>query len=133
MTGKANEKRGFIRVPFNTTVEVSAGDWKIRADREIDISMSGLRLPANCGVDKPMPMPGTPCRASVHLDAADHPVLIEADARIVRAAPGYLAVEFIELDLDGYEHLRRLIISNADDAETAEQQFAEHWGIRRRP
>ncbi len=42
-----------------------------------------------------------------------------------------LAVEFTELDPDSYNHLRRLILSNAKDPEKAEQEFESHWGIRR--
>lgn len=131
MTGQHDERRGFIRVPFNTEVVISAGGWSLRAVSGIDISMSGLHLTGLDTRDSGKPLPGTSCRAGIHLQAAGHRALIEADGRIVRSGPGELAVEFIEMELDGYQHLRQLILNNADDPDRAEQQFSEHRGIRR--
>jgi hypothetical protein len=131
MTGQHDERRGFIRVPFNTEVVISVGNWSLRAVSGIDISMSGLHLTGLDTMDSGKPLPGTSCRASIRLQAAGHRALIEADGRIVRSVPGELAVEFIEIELDGYRHLRQLILNNADDPDRAEQQFNEHRGIRR--
>jgi hypothetical protein len=131
MTGQRDERRGFVRVPFNTEVVITAGDWSLRAGSGIDISMSGLHLSGLDRTDTGRPLPGTSCRASIHLQAAGHRALIEADGRIIRSGPGELAVEFIEIELDGYQHLRQLILNNTDDPDRAEKQFNEHRGIRR--
>jgi hypothetical protein len=133
MTGQHSERRGFVRVPFNTEVVITAGAWSLRAGSGIDISMSGLHLTGLDKKDAGRPLPGTSCRASIHLQAAGHRALIEADGRIIRSGPGELAVEFIEIELDGYQHLRQLILNNADDPDSAERQFNEHRGIRRAP
>jgi hypothetical protein len=50
---------------------------------------------------------------------------------VIRSAPGSLAVSFTELELDSYDHLRRLIMNNTDEPERAEREFLSHWGIRR--
>lgn len=131
MTGQHDERRGFVRVPFNTEVVLSAGDWSLRAGSGIDISMSGLHLTGLDRRDTGRPLPGTSCKASIHLQAAGHRALIEAEGRIIRSGPDELAVEFIEIELDGYRHLRELILNNADDPDRAEKQFSEHRGIRR--
>jgi hypothetical protein len=131
MTGQNDERRGFVRVPFNTEVVIIAGDWSLRATKGIDVSMSGLHLTGLDKTDAGKPLPGTSCKASIHLQAAGHRALIEADGRIIRSGPGELAVEFIEIELDGYQHLRQLILNNAEDPDRAEQQFNEHRGIRR--
>jgi len=131
MTGQHDERRGFVRVPFNTEVVITAGGWSLRAKSGIDVSMSGLHLTGLDLMDTGRPLPGTSVRASIHLQAAGHRELIEADGRIIRSGPGELAVEFIEIELDGYQHLRQLILNNTDDPDRAEQQFNEHRGIRR--
>jgi hypothetical protein len=131
MTEQHDERRGFVRVPFNTEVVITAGEWSLRATSGIDISMSGLHLSGLDRTDTTRPLPGTSARASIHLlQAAGHRVLIEADGRIIRSGTGELAVEFIEIELEGYQHLRQLILNNAEDPDQAEQQFNEHRGIR---
>jgi len=131
MTGHDDERRGFVRVPFNTEVVITAGNWSLRAKSGIDLSMSGLHLTGLDAADARRPLPGTAVRAGIHLQAAGHRALIEAEGRITRSGPGELAVEFIEIELDGYQHLRQLILNNTDDPDKAEKQFDEHRGIKR--
>ena len=119
------DKRSFIRIPFKTEAEVFVDKRVIRSDQGIDVSMKGLRL-----VTDELVEPGTLCRAVIRLQGEIPPVIIEASGTIVRSAPGSLAVEFIELDFDSYQHLRRLILLNADNPEKAEAEFIAHWGIR---
>ena len=131
MTGTHDERRGFVRVPFNTEVVIVANDWSLRAASGIDISMSGLHLTGLNVADAQKPLPGTSVRATIHLQAAGHRAIIEADGRIIRSGPGELAVEFIEIELEGYQHLRQLVLNNSRDPDLAEQQFEEHRGIKR--
>ncbi len=125
-----DERRDFVRVPFNTEVAITAGEWSLRTGTEIDLSMSGLHLAGLEKAVRDMPLPGTSCRASIILGGAGR-ARIEAAGRIIRSEPGELAVEFIEIDLDGYQHLRQLILNNSKDPERAEQQFDQHRGIKR--
>jgi hypothetical protein len=126
-----DERRGFVRVPFNTEVVLTAGGWSLRVINGIDICMSGIHL---TGLDRGgtgRPLPGTSYRASIYLQASGNRAVIEADGRIIRSEPEELAVEFIEIELDGFQHLRQLILNNTDDPDKAEKQFSEHRGIRR--
>jgi PilZ domain-containing protein len=127
MTPMEGEKREFIRVPFATEVEVQAGDRTIGSTSEIDISLNGLRL----STDRDVPPAGTPCWARIVLRAFEERVVIQAKGTVSRTGPGSLAIEFTELDLDSYHHLRQLILNNAADPERADREFAAHWGIRR--
>jgi hypothetical protein len=131
MTGHHDERRGFVRVPFNTEVKLTSGTWSLRATSGIDISMSGLHLTGLDQSDAGRPQAGDTVKADIRLQAAGHRALIEADGRIIRSGPGELAVEFIDIELEGYQHLRQLILNNADDPDKAEQQFNEHRGIKR--
>ncbi len=127
MVSQLTEKRGFSRVPFNTEVEVRAEGRSIRSQEGIDVSMSGIRLSTR----EAIPPAGAPCQVTIVLGESENPVIIGAKGKMVRSQEGSLAVEFIELDIDSYQHLQQLIVSNAEDHERAEQEFAAHWGIRK--
>jgi hypothetical protein len=129
MTDQAREKRGFIRVPFNTEVEIHIGDRTIRSGSGVNISMRGLRV----STEQEAPAAGAPCSAKIILKASKDRVSILAEGTIVRSEQGSVAMEFSGLDIDSYHHLRQLIINNAENAEQAEQEFIEHWGIRKPP
>ncbi len=129
MVSQLTEKRGFSRVPFNTEVEVRAEGRSIRSQEGINLSMSGIGLSTR----EAIPPAETPCQVTINLGGLEVPVIIKAKGKMVRSQEGSLAVEFIELDLDSYHHLQQLIVSNADDHERAEQEFAAHWGIRKPP
>jgi hypothetical protein len=127
MASGPNEKRGFIRVPFNTTVEVRVQDRVIQSQEGVNISMSGLRLSTR----EAIPPAGVPCQVTINLGGSENPIRIEAKGTTVRSHGGGLAVKFIDLDLDSYQHLRQLIVNNAGDPDRAEQEFGAHWGIRK--
>ena len=127
MPEQIGHQREFTRVLFKTNVGVFVGERVIWSDEGINISMRGLRL----STPDPAP-PGAQCRVVIRLTADENPAIIEARGKIVRAGTNSLAVEFTELDLNSYHHLRRLILLNTDDPEKAEQEFIAHWGIRPR-
>ncbi len=126
MIPQSVEKREFIRIPFKTEAEVFVDQKTIRSEREIDISMKGLRLATDERAEA-----GTLCRVVIRLNNGNHEAIIKAQGAIVRSERGSLAVEFSELDFDSYQHLRSLILLNAEDPEKAEEEFIAHWGIRR--
>ncbi len=127
MTGQATDRRGFVRIPFTTEVEIDAGGSRIHAEGEVNISMSGIRVPYAGSLP-----PAAACRLTITLNSSKDPVAIRAEGRILRSDAGSLAVEFTQLDPDSYGHLRQLILNNAADPERAEQEFDSHWGIRPR-
>ena len=126
MTDMTDERRGFIRVPFNTEIEVEGEGRTIRSREGVNISMSGIRLLTT----EKIPPAGSACQVKIMLEAAENRLPIEARGMVVRSEPGHLAVQFTELDLDGYHHLRQIILNNTDEPEKAEKEFSAHWGIR---
>jgi hypothetical protein len=126
MTAQQEERRGFVRVPFNTEVVIEGEGKTIQSREGINLSMSGIRILTSDSI----PPPGSPCQVKILLQAAESRLPIEARGMVVRSEPGFLAVQFTELDLDGYHHLRQIILNNTDEPEKAEREFATHWGIR---
>lgn len=122
------ERREFIRIPFNTEVEVKVGERVIRSNTGINVSVGGIHL----ALEGSAPPRGTFCRVSIILPGSGQGVIIEADGNVSRSEPGSLSIQFTGLDVDGYDHLRRLVLLNASEPDKAEQEFAAHWGIRPR-
>jgi hypothetical protein len=128
MASRPSERREFIRIPFAAEVQINAEGKAIRSKKGINISMGGLHLSA---VNAKL-TPGARCRVVILLNTVDHGPALEAEGKVIRSEPGSLAIEFTELDLDSYHHLRRLILLNTDEPDKAEQEFIAHWGIRPR-
>jgi len=126
MADQGDERRGFIRVPFNTEVAVEGEGKTIQSREGINVSMSGIRL----FTSESIPAPGSPCQVKILLQASESRLPIEARGIVARSEPGILAVQFTEIDLDGYHHLRQIILNNTDEPEKAEKEFSTHWGIR---
>lgn len=128
MANDPDERREFLRIPFHAAVEINARQFSYRAESDIDVSMSGVRL----SYGDPVPPAGSLCMVSLFLQPLDEQsIVIEAAGKIVRSDSGSIAVEFTGLDPDSFYHLRQLILNNAGDPEKAESQFDAHWGIRR--
>jgi hypothetical protein len=127
MDKHAREKRAFIRVPLRMNTSLRTRDRTIWSSSTLDISMSGLRIASS----EAPPPEGTPCEIEIVLAEKPSSVIIDAGGTIVRSEPGTLAVHFTEVDIDSYEHLRLLILNNAEDPDRAEQEVRAHWGIRR--
>lgn len=127
MVQSSNDRRGFVRVPFNTQALVVAGDKTVQSRDGIDISMSGIRIQCEGQADFRL---GAPCEVKVMLVAAEQAVTIEAKGTIVRSDTTCLGIRFDEIDLDSYHHLKQLILHNTTEPERAEQEFNAHWGIR---
>jgi hypothetical protein len=127
MAVKREEKREFLRVPFVTEAQIIVGDCAIRSTTGIDVSLSGLRL----STAETAPPVGAPCSVKIRLGGREQELVIEAQGAVIRTEPGHVAVRFSELDYDSYQHLRQLILLNSEDPERAEEEFSEHWGIRR--
>ncbi len=121
------DRREFIRVPFRTEVSVRTADRTLWSNSTLDISLNGVRI----ATTEAPPPEGAACEIEIVLSDADPAVLIEARGTIIRPEPGILAVHLTELDIESYDHLRRLILNNAEDPDRAEQEFNAHWGIRK--
>jgi len=126
MTKPANDKREFLRVPFRMGTTVRTGDRTIWSSSTLDISMNGIRV----AMTESVPPEGTICEVEIVLAEDPELMIIEARGSIVRSNPGTLAVHFSEVDIDSYEHLRKLILNNSEDPERAEKEFYAHLGIR---
>ena len=118
-------KRETTRVPVHFGATVQIGDTVIMVDRTSDISLKGLYVLADN-----LPTRGSECVVTLNLteDGGSH---IEVAGKIARINKDGFAVEFNEIDVDSYEHLKNLVMYNSTDADEVEKDFDSHLGLKR--
>ena len=117
-------RREFTRVPVHLRAEVTAEGRLHRDGTMEDVSLKGgfFRSAAP-------PAEGVPCDVRLHLEGT--PIVVHATGRVVRSGPAGCAIQFTEIiGLDSLEHLRHVILFNAQDIARVEQEFHQHLGLR---
>ena len=123
-----SKRRDFSRVPVAFAVTIEADDGQvIESTVSRDVSMKGLfvvtnqRLPA-----------GTGCQVTIQLDAQGGNHRIGVAGHVARINDEGLAVEFSEIPIDDYDHLRNLVLFNSEDVDRIEEEFDEHLGLQKK-
>jgi hypothetical protein len=60
-----------------------------------------------------------------------HALHITVQARIVRSTEDGMGIEFTEMPLESYDHLRKMVLMNAADPDKVEKEFRDHIGLKR--
>jgi len=123
-----NNQREFSRVGVPVRVEIERhGMDTFKAVAE-DVSLSGIRIISAESFDADMP-----CDVKVMLGGeGGEPVVIEAHGCVVRSDGQFVAIHFDNLELEGYAHLKNLILYNSLDSEQIEREFDAHVGLHRK-
>ena len=122
-----SEDRTFSRSAVGNNVEIRDGDHFI-GGRAKDVSMSGLFVVTTSKLAV-----GKDYSVSIRLDtSSDTFVRIEAGARVTRSTDAGLALEFVEIDPDSHHHLRLLVMYNANEPDSVEDEMIANPGIRGR-
>jgi hypothetical protein len=122
-----SERREFIRVPFRIEV-VLTGDHTTVVSADVrDVSLNGLY--AACSGRLP---PGSRCDVLLVLGGPGSEARLSLRGRVARADKNGLGIEFVEMGLDTYYHLRNLVLFNSHDQARVEQEFKDHLGLLRR-
>jgi hypothetical protein len=120
-------RREFTRVHIAVGVEVDLpGHTKI-SGRGRDLSVKGVY------VQCPRQLPrNTRCDVTIVLSGAPEPMQVHVTGTVVYAEPGGMGIEFVEVDVDSFIHLRNLVLYNSVDTEQVEREFDQHLGLKRR-
>lgn len=118
-------RRDFSRVECHIDVEVDCDD-KIVCGRLADVSMRGARL----FCDEQLLLQAE-CMVKLFLgDTRESSACIKAKGKIIRSTEEAISLEFTEIDLDSFEHLRNLVQLNASDVSQVEGEFKSHLGLK---
>ena len=128
MTEQKQPEREFTRVTTRFNIEVAIGERTIRSGQTRDLSMKGVYVVC----DEELPA-GAECRIAIRLSESDEGPVITARGEVIRAdaEPSGFAVEFSEVDLESYEHLRKMVMLNSSEPDKVEKEINEHLGLKR--
>lgn len=118
-------KRQFTRVFPKIDVLVECAERQQIHGQTTDVCMSGMYM--RCPGSLP---PQTVCRATLLLSGTTDQ--IQVNGRIVRSDSTGMALVFTEiLGLESYEHLRNLLLHNAEMTTDIERELQSHIGLKR--
>ena len=120
-------QRDFTRVETHIDAEIVLEGGPPVACTVDNVSLSGVMIAGGHGLPE-----GADCRVRLILRGAEPPIAIEATGHILRVRPDRCAIEFRAIDGDGFEHLRNLVLANANDAGPVEDEFDASTGIKKR-
>lgn len=112
------EKRHFSRTPFHAEILMQCGneEWTVNL---LDVSLKGMLVepPENLDID-----PGKPCAIALFLS---DDVAISARVRIKHVEDNHWGLEYLDMDVESLEHLRRLLELNLKSSELINRELSE--------
>ncbi|MBF0309524.1 MAG: PilZ domain-containing protein [Magnetococcales bacterium] len=109
------ERRHFTRVHFQHDITLNTPEGKSYSGAFSDISLKGMLF-----FSEPLPPKGTLLRGVFPL--GEEQMVLQG--WVINAHPERgAAILFVDLDLESFSHLRRLVGLNMGDAETIDREF----------
>lgn len=112
------DRRRFTRVPFRIEVTLRGDHLTVVSADVRDLSLNGLYAAAAARLP-----PGSDCEVLLSLGGPDSRVSLTMRGRVTRVDRGGLAVEFVGMRLDSFDHLRNLVRYNSADHARIEEEF----------
>lgn len=121
-------QREFTRAEHEVAAEVRGTQGKIVRGKVRDLSLNGLYIVT----DRQLPA-GSECWVTIRLKTGKTDLHLRAHGTVIRCGAAGMAIEFSDIQGDSFEHLKKLVLFNASDRKSVEEEFEEHLGIHRRP
>jgi hypothetical protein len=119
-------EREFTRCPTALDVEITVAD-RILVGSTRDVSLCGLYLFGERSLAA-----GTRCQLTLFVGGRESGARVDASGRVARVDATGMAISFDEVSLDGYHHLKQLVLLNAPDPDQVAEEIDQHVGLRRR-
>lgn len=113
--------RAFTRVPVSLRAELISEDGRVVSGLVHDVSVGGISIEAQAQFAL-----ATPCTIRIQLETGTRPIQVEARGTVLRSEAGIIALRLSAVDADGFEHLQKLVLYNASNAQTIEDEFTVH-------
>lgn len=123
----SENNREFTRVPPKLEAVVAADAYHVSACETRDISMHGVFVVT----DDTLPQ-GTSCEVTLYLSGSFDEIEIALNGKVVRIDNNGMAIEFEKVDLESFEHLKKIILLNANDTDAVTAEFKGHAGIKKK-
>jgi hypothetical protein len=115
--GDPMEKRKNRRVAFEIEAAVQSGPIIIGGIVD-NLSMKGMFLNTGERISG-----GSPLEISITLHGSSSALSIMLKGRAIRQTETGIAIEFQEMDLDSFIHLRNIVANNSDDPDAVYEEY----------
>ncbi|MFH1077403.1 MAG: PilZ domain-containing protein [Pseudomonadota bacterium] len=112
------EKRKRLRVPFQIDVELHTKNHKIIKVTLDNISLKGVFVETQENITE-----GEECLVVMTLQSASDIPPLEIKARVARATPSGVGLNFLEMEPETFVHLRNIIAYNYGDADKVDDEI----------
>jgi ribosomal protein S1 len=116
LTEDQMERRKNRRVPFQVAATLQIGQTRIEGVVD-NLSMKGMFIATETLSD------GSPLEISIKLSESSPSISLELKGKVARLTDAGIAIEFMEMDLDSFTHLRNIISQNTDDPDAAYEEY----------
>lgn len=119
-------QREFTRIPIHIWGTFTDASGDLLTAEVNNLSLRG------CHVSTFDPLPaGGRYHLTLFVEDDERALHFKVEARIVRSDQDGMGVEFMEMPLESYEHLRNMVLLNATDPTQVEREFHSHIGLKR--
>jgi tRNA 2-thiocytidine biosynthesis protein TtcA len=115
----SENQRKRTRVQFKTTVNLTAPGIDLRGLDSRDLSLKGIFVETDHKVDV-----GADVDVTLELSGTSSLMTLEMKGRVARQDHDGLGLDFIEVDLDSFHHLRNIVLYNAGDPKEVDTELA---------
>ncbi len=124
-----SDSREFTRTSVKVKALIKSGDKVVHSGETHDLSMKGLFFQTN----EKMPI-GRECDVTLILGDLEKPLELKLKGRVQRVSGVGMGINFTEIDLESYPHLKNLVLFNSPglDMEKIEKEIKGHIGLRKR-
>ncbi len=106
------ERRQSTRVAFTATATIRLKGTTYTDCATENLSTKGVFIN---GVSVSPQQEGERCDVELRLSGASSDLVVRMQGRVVRSQPEGVAVQFEEIDLDSFYHLKNIVYYNSDD------------------
>lgn len=114
------EKRRTTRVKFHTSVDLKFADKLYEQCEILDLSVKGVFVlgVTNCE-------PGQECEVTLQLSGTSSELKLKMKAKVVRVTKDGIGLNFHEVDLDSFSHLKYIVYYNSENPDLLDENYLE--------
>lgn len=115
------ERRNLTRIGYHTQIEIFSGNEKIAEAETENLSIKGVLVKAK-ELKK-----DDPCRVVINLSGGPEAIKLDIEGKVVRLSEdGEAVILFKEMELETFEHLQNIIVSNDGDPDKIHKELLDH-------